>query len=97
MATQVEAARLLVYHAARLREDGATPFERFRAPAMAKYFASQAAEEVASQALDIFGGNGYIKDFPIEKLFRDAKVGKIYEGTSNMQLRTIATTLLQQP
>jgi acyl-CoA dehydrogenase len=97
MATRVEAARLMVYNAARLRSGQATPAERFRAPAMAKWFASQVAEEVASQALDLLGGNGYLKDFPVEKLYRDAKVGKIYEGTSNMQLRTIATTLLQQP
>jgi alkylation response protein AidB-like acyl-CoA dehydrogenase len=95
MATRVEAARLLVYNAARLRAGEATPAERFRAPAMAKYFASQVAEEVASQAIDLFGGNGYLKEFPVEKLYRDAKVGKLYEGTSNMQLRTIAATLLQ--
>jgi alkylation response protein AidB-like acyl-CoA dehydrogenase len=94
MATDIEAARLLVYNAARLKEAGATPAERFRSASMAKYFASRVAESVASQAVEIFGGCGFIKDFPAEKFYRDAKVGKIYEGTSNMQLRTIATTLL---
>lgn len=94
MATDIEAARLLVYNAARLKEAGATPPERFRSASMAKYFASRVAESVASQAVEIFGGCGFIKDFPAEKFYRDAKIGKIYEGTSNMQLRTIATTLL---
>ncbi len=91
MATEIEAARLLVYNAARLKEAG-LPF--LQQAAMAKYFSSQVAERVASQALEIFGGYGYIKDFPMEKFYRDAKIGKIYEGTSNIQLRTIARTLL---
>ena len=94
MATEIEAARLLVYNAARLKEAGGPPAERFRSASMAKYLASRVAESVASQAVEIFGGCGFIKDFPAEKFYRDAKVGKIYEGTSNMQLRTIATTLL---
>jgi len=92
MATEVEAARLLVYNAARLKDAG-RPF--LREAAMAKYFTSQVAERVASTALDIFGGYGFIKDFPAEKFYRDAKIGKIYEGTSNIQLRTIARTLLE--
>lgn len=97
MVTEVEAARLLTYNAARLIDAEASPTERFRAAAMAKYFAAQVAERVASQALEVFGGRGFTKDFPVEKLYRDSKVGAIYEGTSNMQLRTIATTLLQGP
>ncbi|TMC17056.1 MAG: acyl-CoA dehydrogenase [Chloroflexi bacterium] len=96
MATEIEATRLLVYNAARITEKkNATAMERLQTSAMAKYFASQVAEKVASEALEIFGGNGYIKDFPAEKFYRDAKIGKIYEGTSNIQLRTIATTILQ--
>jgi alkylation response protein AidB-like acyl-CoA dehydrogenase len=93
MATLVEAARLMVYNAARLREAG-LPF--LQVAAMAKYWASQVAEQVASRAVEIFGGCGFTKDFPIEKYYRDAKIGKIYEGTSNMQLLTIAKTLLGQ-
>ena len=91
MATEVEAARLMVYNAARLKDAR----EPFLAPAaMAKYFASQVAERVASQAVEIFGGIGFTKDAPVEKFFRDAKIGKIYEGTSFMQLHTIAKHLL---
>ncbi|MEO7143952.1 MAG: acyl-CoA dehydrogenase [Bryobacteraceae bacterium] len=91
MATQVEAARLLVYNAARLRDAG-HPF--LTEAAMAKYFASVAAEDVASKAVEIFGGVGFTKDYPVEKLYRDAKIGRIYEGTSNMQRATIAKQLL---
>jgi alkylation response protein AidB-like acyl-CoA dehydrogenase len=63
---------------------------------MAKYYASQVAERVASQSLEIFGGYGYTREYPVEKYYRDAKIGKIYEGTSNMQLQTIAKTILGQ-
>lgn len=92
MATEFEAARLLVYNAARLKEAGS---DFVAAAAQAKYFSSRAAESIASQALEIFGGYGYTKDYAIEKYFRDAKIGKIYEGTSNMQLLTIAKHLLR--
>jgi short-chain 2-methylacyl-CoA dehydrogenase len=91
MATRVEAARLMVYNAARLRDAG-LPF--LTQAAMAKYFASTIAEEVASKAVEIFGGVGFMKDYPVEKLYRDAKIGRIYEGTSNMQRITIAKALL---
>jgi butyryl-CoA dehydrogenase/short/branched chain acyl-CoA dehydrogenase len=92
MATELEAARLLVYNAARMKEAG----EDFvAAAAQAKYFSSCAAEWIASQSLEIFGGYGYTRDYPIEKLYRDAKIGKIYEGTSNMQLQTIARAILK--
>jgi len=91
MATQVEASRLLVYNAARLRQGG-LPF--LTEAAMAKYFASQVAENTASRAVEIFGGVGFTKDYPVEKLYRDAKIGRIYEGTSNMQRMTIAKQLL---
>lgn len=91
MATDVESARLLVYNAARLRQAGA-PF--LTEAAMAKYHASQIAENVASRAVEILGGVGFTKDYPVEKLYRDAKIGRIYEGTSNMQMSTIAKQLL---
>jgi butyryl-CoA dehydrogenase/short/branched chain acyl-CoA dehydrogenase len=91
MATEVEAARLLVYNAARLRDAG-VPF--VKQAAMAKYYASDMAERVASQAIEIHGGVGVTKDYPVEKLWRDAKIGRIYEGTSNIQLLTIAKKLL---
>lgn len=94
MATEVEAARLMVYNAARSRGLGLPGLEWIRTCAMAKYFASEMAERVASESLDLFGGYGYVKDCPVEKLYRDCKVGKIYEGTSNIQLRTIAATLM---
>jgi len=94
MATEIEAARLMVYNAAR-RKDAALPF--VTEAAMTKYFVSQVAERVASQCVEIFGGNGYVRDYPAEKYFRDAKIGKIYEGTSNMQLMTIAKQLLSTP
>ena len=91
MATDVEASRLLVYNGARLRDSG-LPF--VTEAAMAKYFASQVAENVASRAVEIFGGVGFTKDYPVEKLYRDAKIGRIYEGTSNMQKMTIAKQIL---
>lgn len=91
MATEIEAARLMVYNTARLKESGAS---FVRQSAMTKYFCSQVGERVASQALEIFGGVGFTKDFPAEKFYRDAKIGKIYEGTSNIQLQTIARTFL---
>jgi alkylation response protein AidB-like acyl-CoA dehydrogenase len=91
MATEIEAARLLVYNAARLKDAGA---EFLKEAAMAKYFASHVAEKVASLAVEVYGGSGFVKDFPVEKLYRDAKIGKIYEGTSFMQLATIAKLVL---
>jgi alkylation response protein AidB-like acyl-CoA dehydrogenase len=90
MASRVEAARLMTYNAARLKDAGA-PF--VKEAAMAKYFASMAAEWVASEALELFGGYGFTKDYPAEKYFRDSKIGKIYEGTTFMQLQTIAKLL----
>jgi len=91
MATEIEAAKLMVYNAARLKDAG-RPY--VREAAMCKLFASQVAERVASQCVEIFGGNGFVRDYPAEKYYRDAKVGKIYEGTSNMQLMTIAKQVL---
>src|ERR1044071_1805026 len=91
MAVELEAARLLVYNAARLR-DGGLPF--VTEAAMAKYYGSEIAEKVASNAIEVFGGVGITKDYPVEKLYRDAKIGRIYEGTSNIQLVTIAKKLL---
>ncbi len=91
MATEIEAARLMVYNAARLKDEGA---DFLKEAAMCKYFASQVAERVASLAVEVFGGAGFVKDYPVEKLYRDAKIGKIYEGTSFMQLATIAKLLL---
>jgi alkylation response protein AidB-like acyl-CoA dehydrogenase len=90
-ATDIEAARLLVYNAARLRDRG-QPF--LREAAMCKLFASEVAERVASLAVNLFGGYGFVKDYPVEKLYRDAKIGQIYEGTSNLQLQTIARQIL---
>ncbi len=91
MATEIEAARLMVYNAARLRDAG----RDFRkAAAMCKYVASKTAEHVASLAVEVFGGAGFVKDAPVEKLYRDAKIGTIYEGTSFMQLATIAKLVL---
>ena len=91
MATEVEAARLMVYNAARMRDAG-LPF--VTEAAMAKYFASQVGENTASRAVEILGGVGFTKDYPVEKLYRDAKIGRIYEGTSNMQKITIAKQIL---
>jgi alkylation response protein AidB-like acyl-CoA dehydrogenase len=90
-ATDIEAARLLVYNAARLRDLG-QPF--LTEAAMCKIFASEVAERTASLAVNLFGGNGFVKEYPVEKLYRDAKIGQIYEGTSNMQLMTIAKNLM---
>jgi alkylation response protein AidB-like acyl-CoA dehydrogenase len=90
-ATELEAARLLVYNAARLR-DQKQPF--LTEAAMCKIFSSEVAERVASLAVNLFGGYGFVKDYPVEKLYRDAKIGQIYEGTSNLQLQTIAKQLL---
>jgi short-chain 2-methylacyl-CoA dehydrogenase len=90
-ATQLEAARLMVYNAARLKDAG-KPF--VREAAMAKLFSSTVCEKVTSLAVQLFGGNGYTKEYPVEKFWRDSKVGQIYEGTSNMQLATIAKTIL---
>jgi len=92
MATEIEAAKLMVYNAARLKDAGQS---YVREGAMTKLFASQVAERVASQCVEVFGGNGFVRDYPAEKYFRDAKVGKIYEGTSNMQLMTIAKHVLK--
>jgi alkylation response protein AidB-like acyl-CoA dehydrogenase len=90
-ATEVEAARLLVYNAARLR-DAREPF--LTEAAMCKLFSSEVAERVASLAVNLYGGYGFVKDYPVEKFYRDAKIGQIYEGTSNMQLQTIAKQIL---
>lgn len=89
-ATELEAARLMTYNAARLRDAG-KPF--LMEGAMAKLYSSQMAERVTSLAVQLFGGVGYTKDYPVEKLYRDAKIGQIYEGTSNLQLQTIAKQL----
>jgi alkylation response protein AidB-like acyl-CoA dehydrogenase len=90
-ATDLEAARLMVYNAARLRDAG-EPF--LKEAAMAKLFSSEIAESVSSLAVNLYGGYGFVKDYPVEKLFRDAKIGQIYEGTSNLQLQTIAKQIL---
>ncbi len=91
MITDIEMARLAVYNAARLKDNGS---EFLKEAAMCKYIASQVAERVASLAVEVYGGSGFVKDFPVEKLYRDAKIGKIYEGTSFMQLATIAKLTL---
>ncbi len=91
MAVEIEASRLLVYNAARLRDAG-QPF--LKEAAIAKYYAADIAEKVASKAVEIHGGVGFTKDYPVEKLYRDAKIGRIYEGTANIQLLTIAKQLL---
>jgi alkylation response protein AidB-like acyl-CoA dehydrogenase len=90
-AVEVEAARLSVYNAARLRDAG-KPF--LTEAAICKILSSEVAESVSSLAVNLFGGNGFVKEYPVEKLFRDAKIGQIYEGTSNLQLQTIAKQLL---
>ena len=90
-ATEVEAARLMVYNAGRLRDAG-QPF--LTEAAMCKIFSSEVAERVTSLAVNLFGGYGFVKDYPVEKLYRDAKIGQIYEGTSNLQLQTIAKQIL---
>src|SRR5689334_2640749 len=91
MGTEIEAARLMVYNAARLKDAG---MNFVKEAAMAKLFSSQVAERVCSLAVEIYGGYGFTKDYPVEKYFRDCKIGKIYEGTSNMQLSTIAKIVL---
>jgi alkylation response protein AidB-like acyl-CoA dehydrogenase len=90
-ATDIEAARLLIYNAARLRDLG-QPF--LTEAAMCKIFSSEVAERTASLAVNLFGGNGFVKEYPVEKLYRDAKIGQIYEGTSNLQLQTIAKQIM---
>jgi alkylation response protein AidB-like acyl-CoA dehydrogenase len=92
-ATEIEAARLMVYNAARLKDAG-KPF--IKEAAMAKLYSSQVAERAASMCVEYLGGVGFTKDYPVEKFFRDAKIGKIYEGTSNMQLQTIAKLLASE-
>ncbi len=92
MATELEAARLMVYNTARMKDRG-LPFQR--EAAMAKLFSSQVADRITSQCLELFGGYGYSKEYPAEKFYRDAKIGTIYEGTSNMQLNTIAKMVLK--
>ena len=91
LAVEIEAARLMVYNAARLKD---ARLDFLKEAAMTKYFTSQVAERVASQAVEVFGGYGFVKDYPVEKFFRDSKIGKIYEGTSNMQLATIAKMVM---
>jgi alkylation response protein AidB-like acyl-CoA dehydrogenase len=91
MATEIEAARLMVYNCARMKDAGVNFVKE---AAMTKLFASQVAERVTSAAIEIYGGYGFTKDYPVEKYWRDAKIGKIYEGTSNMQLATIAKLVL---
>ncbi|MDQ3653405.1 MAG: acyl-CoA dehydrogenase [Acidobacteriota bacterium] len=90
LATELEAARLMVYNAARLKDAG-LPF--VKEAAMAKLYSSRAAEHIASKAVELYGGYGFVKDYPVEKFWRDSKIGAIYEGTSNMQLQTIAKLL----
>jgi alkylation response protein AidB-like acyl-CoA dehydrogenase len=91
MATDLEAARLMVYNAARMKDAG----QNFvKEAAMAKLYSSRAAERITSKAIDLYGGYGYVKDYPVEKYWRDSKIGAIYEGTSNMQLQTIAKLII---
>ncbi|HEX8395526.1 MAG TPA: acyl-CoA dehydrogenase [Longimicrobium sp.] len=92
MATELEAARLMVYNAARLKDAG-LPF--LQEAAMGKLFSSQVAQRIASTAVDLFGGYGFTREYPVEKFYRDSKIGSIYEGTSNMQLQTIAKNLMK--
>ncbi|HEX8692562.1 MAG TPA: acyl-CoA dehydrogenase [Longimicrobium sp.] len=92
MATELEAARLMVYNAARLKDAG-QPF--LQEAAMAKLFSSQVAQRITSTCIDLFGGYGFTREYPVEKYYRDSKIGTIYEGTSNMQLNTIAKNLLR--
>ena len=92
-ATDIECARLMVYNAARLKEQG-LPF--IQQAAMAKLKSSQVAEQVASKAVEWMGGIGFTKDCPAEKFFRDSKIGSIYEGTTNLQLQTIAKAISKQ-
>ena len=91
MATELEAARLMVYNAARMKDAGITFVKE---AAMAKLYSSRVAERVSSKAIELYGGYGYVKDYPVEKYWRDSKIGAIYEGTSNMQLQTIAKLII---
>jgi alkylation response protein AidB-like acyl-CoA dehydrogenase len=91
MATELEAARLMVYNAARMKDAG---LNFVKEAAMAKLYSSRVAEKVASKAIELYGGYGFVKDYPVEKLWRDSKIGAIYEGTSNMQLQTIAKLII---
>ena len=92
MATELEAARLMVYNAARMKDAG----QNFvKEAAMAKLYSSRAAERITSKAIELYGGYGYVKDYPVEKFWRDSKIGAIYEGTSNMQLQTIAKLIIK--
>jgi alkylation response protein AidB-like acyl-CoA dehydrogenase len=91
MATELEAARLLVYNAARMKDNGVNFVKE---AAMAKLYSSRVAERIASKAIELYGGYGYVKDYPVEKYWRDSKIGAIYEGTSNMQLQTIAKLII---
>jgi butyryl-CoA dehydrogenase/short/branched chain acyl-CoA dehydrogenase len=91
MATEIEAARLMVYNAARMKDVG---MNFVKEAAMTKLYTSQVAERVTSLAIEIYGGYGFTKDYPVEKYWRDSKIGKIYEGTSNMQLQTIAKLVM---
>lgn len=93
MRVDLEAARLFVYNAARLKDSGVDFIE---SAAMAKFHASKVAEKITSMAIDLYGGNGFTKEYPVEKFWRDAKIGQIYEGTSNMQLQTIAKIELEK-
>jgi alkylation response protein AidB-like acyl-CoA dehydrogenase len=93
MAVEIEASRLLTYNAARLKDEG-KPF--LKEAAICKLYSSRVAENVASKAIEIFGGYGYVKDYPVEKFWRDSKIGSIYEGTSNMQLATIAKLITKK-
>ncbi len=91
MATELEAARLMVYNAARMKDAG----QNFvKEAAMAKLYSARAAEKITSKAIELYGGYGYVKDYPVEKYWRDSKIGAIYEGTSNMQLQTIAKLII---
>jgi butyryl-CoA dehydrogenase/short/branched chain acyl-CoA dehydrogenase len=92
-ATELEAARLMVYNAARLKEAGKTFIKE---AAMAKLFSSQLAQKIASLMVEVLGGYGFTREYPVEKFYRDSKIGTIYEGTSNMQLQTIAKVLLKE-
>ncbi len=93
MRTELEASRLMVYNAARLKDQG---LDFIEAAAMAKLYSSRAAENITSMAIDLFGGNGFTREYPVEKFWRDSKIGQIYEGTSNMQLQTIAKIELER-
>jgi len=92
MAVEIEAARLLTYNAARLKDAGKSFLKE---AAIAKLYTSRVAEKVSSKAIELYGGYGYVKDYPVEKFWRDSKIGSIYEGTSNMQLQTIAKLIMK--